>query len=65
MVVLAAASPGQWLIDVIATEVNVGNPRQGFAVVATGPIAPDPAPAADGNRTVRRTEPLGTIVVPP
>lgn len=35
-------TPGDWLIRVVATAVNVGNPGQGYALVASGELAAAP-----------------------
>jgi hypothetical protein len=60
MVVLPGGAPGQWLVEVVASEVNVGAPGQGFAVVVSGSVATDPAPQVDGGRTLLRTEVVST-----
>ncbi|SFN36756.1 Serine protease, subtilisin family [Nitrosospira briensis] len=51
MALITAPTTGDWAIRVIGTEVNVGNPGQGYAVVVTADIL-DPlatAIADDGN----------------
>lgn len=38
MVLINNPTPGDWTVTVTATEVNVGNPGQGYALVATGDL---------------------------
>ena len=42
MVLVNTPAPGDWTIRVTATAVNVGNPGQGYAVVASGDLAEPP-----------------------
>ena len=60
MIVLADASAGDWAIEVIANQVNVGRPGQGFALVATGPISSDSTPVVDRSYVVRVSQPVGS-----
>jgi hypothetical protein len=46
MALINNPAPGQWAIKVVGTEVNVGNPGQGYAVVASADVAEAVAPAA-------------------
>jgi M6 family metalloprotease-like protein len=48
MVVINAPAPGRWTITVNGAAVNVGNPSQGYALVATADM-PEP-PATTGNQ---------------
>jgi hypothetical protein len=41
-VLINAPAVGAWTLQVVAPAVNVGVPGQGYALVATGPIIPDP-----------------------
>lgn len=38
-VIVAAPATGTWTVTVVATQVNVGNPGQGFALVVSGAMA--------------------------
>ena len=58
MVFLDAAPAGDWVIEVIGTEVNVGNPKQGFALVVSGRLAAGTPPRTDDGRTIRGTKPV-------
>jgi subtilase family protein/CARDB protein len=42
MVLINNPAPGDWLIRVVASAVNVGNPGQGYALVASGDLAAAP-----------------------
>lgn len=57
MVVLGAAPTGEWIAEVVASEVNVGAPGQGFALVVTGAIEPDTRLASRRAHTSLRTTP--------
>jgi hypothetical protein len=58
MVLLDSAAAGDWLLEVIGTEVNVGNPNQGFALLVSGSLAPAVPPSRGAGRIIRRTEPI-------
>lgn len=58
VVLLGAAAAGTWQVEVVATEVNVGRPGQGFALVVTGAVDPDAEMVVDGDRRLRRTRPI-------
>jgi len=58
MVLLDSAAAGDWLLEVIGTEVNVGNPNQGFALLVSGSLAPAVPPSPGAGRIIRRTEPI-------
>jgi hypothetical protein len=42
VVLVNAPAPGNWTVRVAATTVNVGNPGQGYALVASGDLAKPP-----------------------
>ena len=42
MVVVNSPAPGDWIIRVVGAAVNVGNPGQGYAIVASGDLAAAP-----------------------
>ncbi len=42
VVLVNTPAPGDWTVRVTATSVNVGNPGQGYAVVASGDLAKPP-----------------------
>lgn len=44
VVLVTTPAVGDWTVRVTATAVNVGNPGQGFAVVASGELAKAPVP---------------------
>lgn len=51
MVLVTAPPPGTWTIAVSGTTVNVGNPTQGYAVVATATM-PAPPPVLGAQNTL-------------
>ena len=57
VVVVSAAEAGEWIVEVVASEVNVGNPGQGFALVVTGAVDA-PKPSSAPLDTLRRTTPI-------
>jgi M6 family metalloprotease-like protein len=51
MVVVNNPAPGNWTVTVNGTAVNVGNPAQGYAVVATADM-PEPPPTTGNQDTL-------------
>ncbi|MGO4258232.1 S8 family serine peptidase [Marmoricola sp. RAF53] len=58
VILVAPAETGEWVVEVVGTEVNVGNPKQGFAVVVSGALAPGGTVTPSAGRTLRRTDPV-------
>lgn len=56
MVVVNQPAPGDWTITVSATAVNVGNPGQGYAVVATADLTDPPSPIGNQDTLVVRVK---------
>jgi M6 family metalloprotease-like protein len=52
MVLVNAPAPGVWTITVTPTNVTVGNPAQGYALVATADMPESPAPTGNQNTLV-------------
>ncbi len=57
MVILDGAPPGDWTVEVVAENVGVGNPKQGFAIVVSGALVPNAVSVEGGQRFVI-TEPI-------
>jgi hypothetical protein len=58
IVLIDAAPPGEWVVEIVGAEVNVGDPKQGYALVVAGSLSRDVPAIADGSRKVVRTEPI-------
>jgi len=54
MVLINNPAPGDWTITVTGTEVNVGNPGQGYALVVTVDMSESPIPTGNQDTLVVR-----------
>ena len=65
VVLIDTPAPGNWTVRVTATTVNVGNPGQGYALVAAGDLAKPPVSTGVQDAVVVRVTFDDVAVVPP
>ncbi|MFN8463942.1 MAG: S8 family serine peptidase [Caldilineaceae bacterium] len=58
-------APGDWTITVTATQVNVGNPGQGYALVVTADLSEPPTPLGNQDTLVVRVKFADVAFEPP
>lgn len=65
MALINNPAPGNWTITVTGTSANVGNPGQGYALVATADMPEPPVPTGNQNTLVVRVKFNDIVQEPP